>query len=192
MGKHSFSHVFDCFSKLHSWDFREDGSVLVSTKFLTSNFYNKSTEMDAKNFFEFSFSFIVLTNFIGEIISPSGPSPRLVLGKPVDRSRPRVVFPPANGNLGLYPLQTNVVGIVVYLQCKRSFMFPLSRQACRRKSSCIYQVVYKSACVYISWWMCSICKLKRSFEKVLYITSSSAQIGSKVCLHLSALILRIW
>mmetsp|Transcript_23531 Transcript_23531/g.46805 ORF Transcript_23531/g.46805 Transcript_23531/m.46805 type:complete len:546 (+) Transcript_23531:51-1688(+) len=46
MGKHSFSHVFDCFSKLHSWDFRDDGSVLVSAKFLTSNFFNKSTEMD--------------------------------------------------------------------------------------------------------------------------------------------------
>ena len=45
MGSHSFSHVFDCYSKLHAWEFTEDGEVLVSAKFLTSNFYNKSLEI---------------------------------------------------------------------------------------------------------------------------------------------------
>ena len=41
MGKHSFSHIFDCFSKLHSWHFRSDGSVKFTGRFLHSNMYSK-------------------------------------------------------------------------------------------------------------------------------------------------------
>jgi len=45
MGKHNFSHAFDCYAKLHSWNF-EENKVTFSTKFLHSYFYNKSLELD--------------------------------------------------------------------------------------------------------------------------------------------------
>ncbi|GMH65354.1 hypothetical protein TL16_g04178 [Triparma laevis f. inornata] len=46
MGPHSFSHVFDCYAKLHSWNFESDGTVTFSSQFMQTNFYNQSVEMD--------------------------------------------------------------------------------------------------------------------------------------------------
>eukprot|EP00466_Bigelowiella_natans_P020701 jgi/Bigna1/139587/aug1.51_g14295 len=37
----SFSHTFDCYGKLHMWEFT-DGNVVFSSRMLTSNFYNES------------------------------------------------------------------------------------------------------------------------------------------------------
>mmetsp|Transcript_21542 Transcript_21542/g.40530 ORF Transcript_21542/g.40530 Transcript_21542/m.40530 type:complete len:540 (+) Transcript_21542:72-1691(+) len=45
-GPHSFSHVFDCYAKLHSWDFQGDGTVTFSTQFMRTNFYNQSVGME--------------------------------------------------------------------------------------------------------------------------------------------------
>ncbi|XP_069114360.1 retinoid isomerohydrolase-like [Argopecten irradians] len=42
VGKRSFSHIFDGYGKLYSWKFKGNGTVLFSTRFIKSAFYNKS------------------------------------------------------------------------------------------------------------------------------------------------------
>jgi hypothetical protein len=42
-GEYSFTHIFDCYAKIHSWEFTEN-EVLLSAQFLHSHFYNESLE----------------------------------------------------------------------------------------------------------------------------------------------------